>query len=86
MEEKKIITTEEELQMLIGLAADQVCNTHEEDKEGLIMDVAADICNKVNDHLTGRKKFGVDDIKLYKTLISVLNLDEKLSEEGAVII
>lgn len=84
MEEKKIITTKEELQMLIGLAADQICNTHEEGKEGLIMDVAADICNKVNDHLTGRKKFSDDDIKRYKTLIGVFNLCEKLS--GAVII
>lgn len=84
MEEKKIITTEEELRMLIGLAADQICDTHEEGKEGLIMDVAADICNKVNDHLTGRKKFSDEDIKLYKTLIGVFNLCEKLS--GAVII
>lgn len=84
MEEKKIITTEEELQMLIGLAADQICNTHEEGKEGLIMDVAADICNKVNDHLTGRKQFSTDDIELYKNIMGVFNLAEKIY--GAVII
>ena len=29
MEEKKIITTEEEIRMLIGLAADQICDSHE---------------------------------------------------------
>ena len=43
MEEKKIITTEKELRMLIGLAAEQVCNSREKDKEGLILDVAAEI-------------------------------------------
>lgn len=84
MEEKKIITTEEELRMLIGLAAEQVCNSYEEDKEELILDVAADICLKVNDHLTGREKFSTDDIELYKALMNVFNFAEKIA--GAVII
>ena len=53
MEEKKIITTEEELRMLIGLAAADVVERIGEDKEYLILDVAAGICTKVNDHLTG---------------------------------
>ena len=55
MEEKKIITTEEEIRMLIGLAADQICDSHEESEENLIIDIAGDICIKVNDHLTGGK-------------------------------
>lgn len=55
MEEEKIITTEEELQMLIGLAAHEVTNRIGEDKAGLILTVSAGICVKVNDHLTGRK-------------------------------
>ena len=84
MEEKKIITTEEELRMLIGLAAEQVCSTHGSDKEELILDVAADICRKVNDHLTGRKKFSTDDIELYKALTRVFDFAEKIA--GAVII
>lgn len=84
MEEKKIITTEEELRMLIGLAAEQVCNSYEEDKEELILDVAADICRKVNDHLTGRKKFSTEDIELYKALLGVFNAAEKIA--GVVII
>lgn len=84
MEEKKIITTEKELRMLIGLAAEQVCNSREKDKEGLILDVAAEICIKVNDHLTGRKEFDSDDIELYKALMGVFDPAEKLS--GVVII
>lgn len=84
MEEKKIITTEEELRMLIGLAAEQVCNSYGEDKEGLILDVAAGICTKVNDHLTGRKQFSTDDIELYKNIMGAFNLAEKIY--GAVII
>ena len=84
MEEKKIITTEEEIGILIGLAADQVCDSHEKDKEGLILDVAAEICIKVNDHLTGRKEFDSDDIELYKALMGVFDHAEKLS--GVVII
>lgn len=84
MEEKKIITTEEELRMLIGLAAEQVCNSYGEGKEGLILDVAADICRKVNDHLTGRKKFSTDDMELYKALMGVFDSAKKIA--GAVII
>lgn len=84
MEEKKIITTEEELKMLIGLAADQICNSHEGDKEDLIMDIAANICVKVNDHLTGRKKFNADYIELYKAVIGAYDFAEKIS--GVVII
>ncbi|WP_346663223.1 hypothetical protein [uncultured Merdimonas sp.] len=85
MEEKKIITTENELRMLIGLAAEQVCNSHEKDKEGLILDVAAEICIKVNGHLTGRKEFDSDDIELYKALmLGVFDSAKKIA--GAVII
>lgn len=85
MEEKTIITTEEELRMLIGLAAEQVCNSHEKDKEGLILNVAAEICIKVNDHLTGRKEFDSDDIELYKALmLGVFDSAKKIA--GAVII
>lgn len=84
MEEKKIITTEEELRMLIGLAAADVVERIGEDKEDLIMYVAAGICTKVNDHLTERKQFSTDDIELYKALKSAIDLDEKLS--GMVII
>lgn len=73
MEEEKIITTEEELRMLIGLAAADVVERIGEDKEDLILDVAADICTKVNDHLTGRKKFSDDDIELYKKLSDALS-------------
>lgn len=72
MEEEKIITTEEELRMLIGLAASYVVERIGEDKEDLILDVAAGICTKVNDHLTGRKKFS-DDIELYKKLSDALS-------------
>ena len=50
------------------------------DKEGLILDVAAEICIKVNDHLTGRKEFDSDDIELYKALMGVFDPAEKLSE------
>lgn len=84
MEEKKIITTEEELRMLIGLAAADVVERIGEDKEDLILDVAAGICTKVNDHLTGRKQFSTDDIELYKNIMGVFNLAEKIY--GAVII
>lgn len=84
MEEKKIITTEEELRMLIGLAAADVVERIGEDKEDLIMDVAAGICTKVNGHLTGRKQFSSADIALYKALTSAIDLAEKLS--GTVII
>lgn len=84
MEEKKIITTEEELKMLIGLAADQICNSHEGDKEDLIMDIAASICIKVNDHLTGRKKFNADVIEVYKAVIGACESSEKIF--GVVII
>lgn len=73
MEEEKIITTEEELRMLIGLAAAYVVERIGEDKEDLILDVAAGICTKVNDHLTGRKKFSDDDIELYKKLSDALS-------------
>lgn len=87
MEEKKIITTEEEISILIGLAADQVCDSHEKDKEDLILVVAADICRKVKDHLTGRKKFSADDVEqyteLFKALCNAFDFAEKLS--GAVI-
>ena len=78
MEEKKIITTEEELRMLIGLAAADVVERIGEDKEDLILDVAAGICTKVNDHLTGRKQFSTDDIELYKNIMGVFNLAEKI--------
>ena len=78
MEEKKIITTEEEIAMLIGLAANQICDSHEEIKENLIIDVAGNICIKVNDHLTGRKKFSEEDITLYKTIKAMLDLAEKI--------
>ena len=84
MEEKKIITTEEELRMLIGLAAADVVERIGEDKEDLILDVAAGICTKVNDHLTRRKQFSTDDIELYKNIMGVFNLAEKIY--GAVII
>lgn len=84
MEEKKIITTEEELRMLIGLAAADVVERIGEDKEDLIIDVAAGICTKVNGHLTGRKQFSSADIALYKALTSAIDLAEKLS--GTVII
>lgn len=77
MEEKKIITTEEELRMLIGLAAADVVERIGEDKGDLILDVAAGICTKVNDHLTGRKQFSTDDIELYKNIMGVFNLSEK---------
>lgn len=73
MEEEKIITTEEELRMLIGLAAAYVVERIGEDKEDLILDVAAGICTKVNDHPTGRKKFSDDDIELYKKLSDALS-------------
>lgn len=81
MEEKKIITTEGEIRMLIGLAAEQICDSHEKDKEDLILGVAADISIKVNDHLTGRKKFSDDDIELYKSLLRVADLFEKQIRE-----
>lgn len=84
MEEKKIITTEEELRMLIGLAAADVVERIGEDKEDLILYVAAGICTKVNDHLTGRKQFSTDDIELYKNIMGVFNPAEKIY--GAVII
>lgn len=70
--------------MLIGLAAADVVERIGEDKEDLILDVATDICTKVNDHLTGRKQFSTDDIELYKALTSAIDLAEKLS--GTVII
>lgn len=84
MEEKKIITTEEEIGMLIGLAADQICDSHEESEENLIIDIAGDICIKVNDHLTGRKKFSAEDIARYKPLKAIYDMAEKLP--GVVII
>lgn len=84
MEEKKIITTEEELRMLIGLAQNQICNSHEESEEDLIIDVAGDICIKVNDHLTGRKKFSAEEIAEYKALKAIFDLAEKIP--GVVII
>lgn len=84
MEEKKIITTEEEIAMLIGLAQSQICDSHDESEEDLIVDVAGDICIKVNDHLTGRKKFSAEDIARYKTLRAIYDMAEKLP--GVVII
>ncbi len=84
MEEKKIITTEEELAMLIGLAQSQICNSHEESEEDLIIDVAGDICIKVNDHLTGRKKFSAEEIAEYKALKAIFDFAEKVP--GVVII
>lgn len=84
MEETKIITTEEEIRMLIGLAANQICDSHDESEEDLITDVAGDICIKVNDHLTGRKKFSAEDIARYKTLKAIYDMAEKLP--GVVII
>ena len=88
MEEKKIITTEEEISILIGLAADQVCDSHEKDKENLILVVAADICKKVNDHLTGRKKFSADDVEQYtemfKDLCNAFGFVEKILLEGGL--
>ena len=78
MEEKKIITTEEEIAMLIGLAQSQICDSHDESEEDLIVDVAGDICIKVNDHLTGRKKFSEEDIARYKTLKAIFDFAEKV--------
>ena len=84
MEEKKIITTEEEIATLIGLAQSQICDSHDESEKDLIVDVAGDIYIKVNDHLTGRKKFSEEDIARHKTLKAIFDLAEKIP--GVVII
>lgn len=73
MEDKKIITTEEQLRILSCVAT---CETIMETgvDEDVAMRIAARINAKIIDHLTGRKKFDEKIIHEIKKFDSVLNV------------
>lgn len=63
MESRKIETSDRELGILIGLAADKVCE--EKGVLGLdFMENAAKMAKTIIDHLTGERKFHDEDIEL----------------------
>lgn len=65
MDDKKIVTTESELFMLIGCASAVAAEEKNLPIE-VTADHASDIARIVIDHLTGRKKIPEEDIELYE--------------------
>ena len=64
----KIEIEVEELNDLIALAAHRCAIEHEEFKSDFVMFVAADISNKVTYHLTGKKQFSEDELKVVREI------------------
>ena len=63
MEEKKIITTELELQAVIAVAAIVYAEQHKEMNSDYVMDVAAGIAVKIVRHFTGEKQLPENMLK-----------------------
>lgn len=70
MKEVKFTISEEELTMLIGLSASEVAKKAGDDQ---IMEVAADIRNRLIDHLKGVNRFSEEQIREYKSATLVLD-------------
>lgn len=67
MDEKKIVTTESELVMLIGCAS--AMDVEEKGlPEDMCVDHACSIAHIVTDHLSGRKKIPEVNIKMYQSM------------------
>lgn len=75
MKEVKFTISEEELTMLIGLSASEVAK---EAGDVQIMEVAADIRNRLIKHLNGVDRFSEEQIRAYKGATLVLDTIFKL--------
>ena len=75
MKEVKFTISEEELTMLIGLSALEV---EKEAGDDHIMEVAADIRNRLIEHLKGINRFSEEQIRVYKGATLVLDTIFKL--------
>lgn len=75
MEDKKIITTKEELTMVIGLSAEYVCDKFTNICPDIVlMDFAAEIANGVIEHYNGSNPFTEKDIATYNNVERIVNL------------
>lgn len=66
MQNRQINTTEEEIRMVIGLAASEIAEGKDEELEDAIMSIAAEIAGRAIAHLTGERRFSDKNIMLYE--------------------
>lgn len=66
MQNRQINTTEEEIKMVIGLAADEIAEGKDEKLEDAIMSIAARIAGRAIAHLTGERRFSNENIMVYE--------------------
>ena len=66
MQNRQINTTEEEIRMVIGLAADEIAEGKDEKLEDAIMSIAARIAGRAIAHLTGERRFSNENIMAYE--------------------
>lgn len=79
MEDKKYSLTLNDIRMLIGLGANAVCEENELDdkRSEIVASIAADICRKVEDHLTGKCQFTKEEISSYEMVVELFDFFRK---------
>lgn len=81
MEEKKIITTDLELQALIGLAASHYLEEHRELNDDFVLQTAAEIASRVISHLTGKTIFPENLLKETKQYCETVNATRRIMKD-----
>lgn len=79
MEDKKYSLTLNDIRMLIGLGANAVCEENELDdkRSEIVVSIAADICCKVENHLTGECQFTKEEISSYEMAVEFIDFFRK---------
>lgn len=75
MEDKKYSLTLSDIQMLIGLGANAICEENELDDKcsNIVTGIAADICHKIKNHLIGKCQFTKEEVASYEMVAAFLD-------------
>lgn len=75
---KGYVLTDKDIRILVGAAGNAVCEDHDlsKDHEKMIMEISAEIANKLIGHLSGADPFPEDVLKIMETLMGILDRSE----------
>lgn len=75
---KGYVLTDKDIRILVGAAGNAVCEDYDlsKDHEKMIMEISAEIANKLIGHLSGADPFPEDALKIMETLMGILDRSE----------
>ena len=76
---KGYVLTDKDIRILVGAAGNAVCEDYDlsKDHEKMIMEISAEIANKLIGHLSGTDPFPEDVLKAMETLETLMGILER---------